>query len=208
MEVSPGGVSQGESAQGKVCPGGVSSGGGTDREKKLSSAVSSSGPEHVGDEASWHQGLLEICMMAEGFSYLSTGGREDEACSTNIQQDVQEDTAAEGSTTSRGAYARRLEARVFEPANWDRVRQCLVDLGLEHLIGPIDALGVDDLEDFGFLYREDLMEAGATKEEAEAILGCTGAAKEGRPEPPPLARAGYRVDQQCKASKAQRLRLG
>ena len=41
---------------------------------------------------------------------------------------------------------------------------------MSHLIGAIDALGVDGLEDFEFLYREDLMEAGATKAEAEAIL--------------------------------------
>ena len=35
------------------------------------------------------------------------------------------------------------------------------------------------------------MEAGATKAEAEAILGCTGASTEGRSDPPPMARAGY-----------------
>ena len=71
------------------------------------------------------------------------------------------------------------------------MKQYLINLGLEHLIEPIDALGVDDLEDFEFLYREDLMEAGATKEEAEAILSCAGAAKEGRSDAPPMARAGY-----------------
>ena len=93
------------------------------------------------------------------------------------------DTAAEGSITSR----------YLCPEDWNRVKQHLIGLGLEHLVGPIDALGVDDMEDFEFLYREDLMEAGATKEEAEAeaILGCTGAAGEGRSDPPPLARAGY-----------------
>ena len=106
-------------------------------------------------------------------------------------QDIQEDTAAEGSESFRGAYARRLETRNFEPADWEQVQNYLIGLGLKHLVGRIDALGVDSLEDFGFLYREDLMEAGATKEEAEAILSCTGSAKEGRPEPPPLARSGY-----------------
>ena len=37
------------------------------------------------------------------------------------------------------------------------------------------------------------MEAGATKtiEEAEAILSCASSAKDGRPQPPPLARSGY-----------------
>ena len=95
-----------------------------------------------------------------------------------------------GSITGRGTYARRLEARVFEAANWERVKQYLIDIGVPHMIGPIDALGVGDLEDFEFLYREDVMEAGATKEEAETILGCTGASKEGRSDPPPLARAG------------------
>ena len=132
-----------------------------------------------------HPGLLEACLISEGHQHLQ---KHTEGC--DLHQDVREDTAAEGSVTGRGAYARRLEERVFEPANWERVRQYLTDLGLEHLIGPIDELGVDDLEDFEFLYREDLMEAGATKEEAEAILSCTGASREGRADPPPLARAG------------------
>ena len=71
------------------------------------------------------------------------------------------------------------------------MKSYLVGLGLDHLIEPIDELGVDSLEDFGFLYREDLMEAGASKEEAEAILGCTNAELEGRPDGPAQARAGY-----------------
>ena len=143
------------------------------------------------DDQDWGPGLLETCLIAEGHQHVerTTGSLNHDPRS--IAQDVQDDTAGEGSVTGRGTYARRLEARVFEPANWDRVKQYLVGLGLEHLIGPIDDLGVDDLEDFEFLYREDLMEAGATKEEAEAILGCTGAAMEGRAEPPPLARAGH-----------------
>ena len=142
-------------------------------------------------DGSANVGLLETCIVEEGQRQLGANldGQEPESC--DIQQDVQEDIAAEGSVTGRGTYARRLEARVFEPANWDRVKQYLITLGLEHLIESIDALGVDDLEDFEFLYREDLMEAGATKEEAEAILNCTGAAKEGRSDPPPMARSGY-----------------
>ena len=98
---------------------------------------------------------------------------------------MQPDTFAEGSASSRGAYARRLEARVFEPAAWGQVKRYLEGLGLSHLIPAIDEMGVDSLEDFGFLYREDLMEAGASKEEAEAILGCT------RPDGPAQARAGF-----------------
>ena len=136
-------------------------------------------------------GLLENCLVAEGHLHIESTTRRSPASQDCLQEDVQDDTAGEGSVTGRGVYARRLEARVFEPADWDRVRQYLIDLGLEHLIGPIDALGVDSLEDFEFLYREDLMEAGATKEEAEAILECTGAAREGRAEPPPMARAGH-----------------
>ena len=113
-------------------------------------------------------GMLEDCLIAEGHQQLDS---KDRGCG-DLLQDVQEDTAAEGSVSFRGAYAGRLETRDFEPADWDKVKKYLVGLGLKHLIGPIDALGVDSLEDFGFLYREDLMEAGATKEEAEAILSC------------------------------------
>ena len=143
-------------------------------------------------------GLLDACMMAEG-----TEGRMDSASAEarpeqdpgevagGIEEDVQPDTFAEGSATFRGAYARRLEARVFEPANWTQVKQYLEGLDLEHLIPAIDDLGVDSLEDFGFLYREDLMEAGASKKEAEAILGCTRAELDGRPDGPAQARAGY-----------------
>ena len=136
-------------------------------------------------------GLLESCLIAEGHWQLNDLSANRRVEANDLQQDVQEDTAGEGSTNFRGAYARRLETRNFEPSEWDQVKQYLVGLGLKHLIGQIDALGVDSLEDFGFLYREDLMEAGATKDEAETILSCTGAATEGRPEPPPLARSGY-----------------
>ena len=125
-------------------------------------------------------GLLEVGMTAEGHEQADARDFGGEAIVYDINQDVQEDTAAEGSVTGRGVYARRLEARVFEPASWDRVKQYLTGLGLEHLIGPIDALGVDDIEDFEFLYREDLMEAGASKEEAEAILACTSLRVQGR----------------------------
>ena len=143
-------------------------------------------------------GLLDACMMAEG-----TEGRMDSASTEarpeqdpgevvgGLEEDVQPDTFAEGSATFRGAYARRLEARVFEPAHWTQVKQYLEGLDMEHLIPAIDDLGVDSLEDFGFLYREDLMEAGASKEEAEAILGCTRAELDGRPDGPAQARAGY-----------------
>ena len=130
-------------------------------------------------------GLLEVGLIAEGHRRLQCGNEAEPEGSVDLQ-DVQEDTAAEGSITGRGAYARRLEARNFEPANWERVKQYLRGLGLEHPIGPVDNLGVDDMEDFEFLYRED-MEAGASKEEAEAILGCTGASKEGRAPSRPAA---------------------
>ena len=132
-------------------------------------------------------GMLEDCLIAEGHQQLESKDRG----FGDLLQDVQVDTAAEASVSFRGAYARRLETRDFEPADWDKVKKYLVGLGLKHLIGPMDALGVDSLEDFGFLYREDLMEAGATKEEAEAILSCTGSAQDGRKDPPPLARSGY-----------------
>ena len=145
----------------------------------------------VGDTVGNSQGLLEVGLIAEGHRCLQDRDEIELRKCSNIQQDVQEDTAAEGSISGRGVYARRLEARTFEPANWDRVKQYLIELGMEHMIGPIDALGVDDLEDFEFLYREDLMEAGASKEEAEAILGCTGASQERRSDPPPVARAGH-----------------
>ena len=92
-------------------------------------------------------GLLEVGLIAEGHRQLSSNAFGAGIAPAHINQDVQEDTAAEGSVTGRGAYARRLEARVFEPANWDRVKQYLIGLGLEHLIGAIDDLGVDDLEE-------------------------------------------------------------
>ena len=72
------------------------------------------------------------------------------------------------------------ETRNFEPSDWDQVQRYLIGLGLGHLVDPIDALGVDSMEDFCFLYREDLMEAGALKEEAELILGCANAERDGR----------------------------
>ncbi len=122
-----------------------------------------------------HVGLLDACTSA----------------GVSLEEDVQPDTFAEGSPNFRGAYARRLEPRVFEPADWNQVTQYLEGLGLEHLIPVIDEMGVDSLEDFGFLYREDLMEAGASKEEAEAILGCTRAGTDGRPDGPAQARAGF-----------------
>ena len=114
-------------------------------------------------------GLLESCIVEEGHQYFRDRLIDAKGTGVDLMQDVQEDTAGEGSVTLRGAYARRLETRDFEPADWSRVKSYLVGLGLDHLIEPIDELGVDSLEDFGFLYREDLMEAGASKEEAEAI---------------------------------------
>ena len=146
------------------------------------------------EEESRHEfgpGLLEGCIVEEGHQQLRDKSQGGEWEVADIQQDVQDDTAAEGSTTLRGAYARRLETRVFEPSDWDRVQRYLVGLGLRHLVESIDALGVDSMEDFGFLYREDLMEAGASKEEAEAILGCTNAEKDGRSDGPAQARAGF-----------------
>ena len=56
-------------------------------------------------------GLLEVGMIAEGHRQLSSSAFGAGTASTRIDQDVQADTAAEGSVTGRGAYARRLEAR-------------------------------------------------------------------------------------------------
>ena len=182
LECSRGGVSQVGSNDVQVVSGDVHLS--QVKEKSLEVAM----PKEFLDTA---PGLLELCLTEEGHRHLHDNDEmSQEMSGTTLQQDLQEDTAATGSVTGRGAYARRLETRVFEPANWERVKKYLKELGLEHLIGAIDDLGIDDLQDFEFLYREDLMEAGATKEEAEAILGCTGAVTEGRPEPPPLARSG------------------
>ena len=145
-----------------------------------------------------HVGLLDACALAEsiegqgGETGRGTWSEHDfNESQVSLEEDVQPDTFAEGSVSSRGAYARRLEARVFEPADWGQVKRYLEGLGLPHLIPAIDEMGVDSLEDFGFLYREDLMEAGASKEEAEAILGCTRAESDGRPDGPAQARAGF-----------------
>ena len=64
-------------------------------------------------------GLIESCLIAEGLQQLGQEAEEKARTSSNLLQDVQEDTAAEGSTSFRGAYARRLETRSFEPADWD-----------------------------------------------------------------------------------------
>ena len=167
--------------------GGVSGAGIESTEEKVFAATF----DQKGDAQELGQGLLEACLSVEGHQQLEREAGERTWDPSDLRQDVQEDTAAEGSVSFRGAYARRLETRNFEPADWDQVQNYLTNLGLKHLIGPIDALGVDSLEDFGFLYREGLMEAGASKEEAEAVLSCTGSAQEGRPEPPPVARSGY-----------------
>ena len=217
LEASRGGVQQGAhsgGAQPGVGSKGVSSGG-VQPELSYSSSSSSGGllnvsvkkqelievPEDLrtaSDEAELHAGLLEACLVGEGLEQETVdtvcgiqGETEGSVIPASLEEDVQPDTFAEGSVTSRGAYARRLETRDFEPSDWERVKQYLEGLGLRHLIQAIDDLGVDNLEDFGFLYREDLMDAGASKEEAEAILGCTRAQFDGRSDAPPLARAGF-----------------
>ena len=113
-------------------------------------------------------GLLEVCLTDEGLGRE----REDTVCGiqgemegsvapASLEEDVQPDTFAEGSVTSRGAYARRLETRDFEPNDWDRVKQYLEGLGLEHLIQAIDNLGVDSLDSCTgkILWKQGLLRA-------------------------------------------------
>ena len=83
-------------------------------------------------------GLLESCVVEEGHRQLRDRSQGEKRDVIDIMQDVQDDTAAEGSTTMRGAYARRLETRDFEPSDWDQVQRYLIGLGLRHLVEPID----------------------------------------------------------------------
>ena len=196
-------------SRGGAGPGGIGLGGDSFSPRKQVGLPPGTRPEIAADKVcsssistlplrdSSLEGLLDACMFAEGVERRGSSSglevREEQNPQEEqgtLEDDVQPDIFAEGSAGLRGAYARRLEARVFEPADWNRVKRYLEGLGLDHLIQAVDDMGVDSLEDFGFIYREDLMEAGATKEEAEAILNCTQAELEGRPEGPAQARAG------------------
>ena len=94
--------------------------------------------EQAEDAQEFGPGLLESCLIAEGHQQLEGVTKERVVEFSDLQQDVQEDTAAEGSSSFRGASARRLETRNFEPADWDQVQRYLISLGLEHLVGQID----------------------------------------------------------------------
>ena len=118
--------------------------------------------EGTGQDSSL-EGLLDTRMFVEGVEghgtdpVIEVQEKQDPGEGHgNLEDDAQPDTFAEGSGSFRGAYARRLEARVFDPANWNQVKQYLEGLGLDHLIQAIDDMGVDSLQDFGFLYRKKL----------------------------------------------------
>ena len=58
-------------------------------------------------------GLLEACLVKEGHQHIQSAEEVRLGESSDLRHDVQQPQ----SVTGRGAYARRLEARVFEPAN-------------------------------------------------------------------------------------------
>ena len=131
-------------------------------------------------------GLLEWCVMEEGHHQLRSENqvaqlscaqddptREsgyDPQANVDINEDLQPDSFAEGSKGISEVQRQRLQGRHFEPRDRNAVRDCLRHLGLMHLAEPVEQLGVEALEDFLLLFREDLIEAGASKVEAERIL--------------------------------------
>ena len=161
--------------------------------------------QQVGEEGASEQGPLEWCMWIEGHQAFEkviqeqkvscVQGREpreheqDYVGRADIHEDLQPDSFAEGSLGIGDAQRNRLQGRQFEVQDRNVVRGCLMHLNLAHLIGAVEQLGVEAMEDFLLLFREDLIEAGATKAEAEAILAYANGGEVGSTEGSATTRA-------------------
>ena len=106
----------------------------------------------------------------------------------NLDQDIQPnlDSASQGVCLATGwpTLTHNLDAGCHHVHEHQTVDEYLAYLNLGHLLGVLRDIGIDELDDFRYVFVEDLVEMGLTYEDAQRILAPFHASNHHRPEGP------------------------